>query len=104
MRYIFDGWQMVAMKDHLGQWWKVAVPCQRCGACCKDRVGQQWPREIENWIDETGRCKWLSQEGEVHRCDLLNHRPQSCSTNSPHKRPAHCKAVLEPVDDPLSLL
>ena len=104
----YKGAKLINVKDHLGQWWEFEVDCQRCGQCCLDRIGQNFPNKVEeNWINEEGKCKWLSLEQDGNwptKCSLYPDRPQSCAENDPHIIPDYCQVVMRKVDDLSTLL
>jgi hypothetical protein len=98
MKYLFDGWKMIAVKDDHGQWWKVVKDCTRCGRCCLDS-GPDWI-----FPDKQGGCKYLvGLEDGTYLCNLKGYRPFGCSCNSPPV-PEYCEVVLEKTDDPISML
>lgn len=104
MKFLYEGWKMIAVQDVHGQWWKVVTDCTRCGKCCSDRKGQVWPTLEDCYIDREGVCKYLSYENEIGKCELGVDRPQICSQNYPHTQPDYCGMVMEKVNDPVSLL
>jgi hypothetical protein len=101
-KYIFEGFKMVGMRDHTGQWWKVAQDCTQCGQCCMD----QTPHWHFAQDDMVGGCKYLAEEddGSKYRCLLGAYRPFGCCGNSPFSDLDYCSVKLEKIDDPSNLL
>ena len=102
MKYIFEGIKMLGMKDHKGQWWKVAQDCIRCGECCLDQ-GPGWHFAQDEYL---GGCKYLAEEDDKsgYRCLLGAYRPIGCCINSPFVPEEYCSVKLEKIDDPVELL
>ena len=100
MKFIYEHMTMIGMQDHLGQWWKVAKFCARCGECCKN-IGTPWV-----FSDGAAGCIYLKKEddGETYRCDLRGYRPQICSQDSPFSKLDYCSVKLVKIDGPSSLL
>jgi hypothetical protein len=61
--YIFEGLRCIYKREK-GIWYKVTVPCNMCGECCK-KAPENW------WLErnEKGWCKYLrSHENDKYIC------------------------------------
>ena len=69
--YIFEGFRLVEKRIH-NVWYKLEVPCNQCGECCK-RVPSHW------WlgVNEKGHCRYLRKEEDKYWC-RANDIPFGC--------------------------
>jgi hypothetical protein len=97
VKYIFETYKMVGMRDHLGQWWKVTQDCVRCGECCND-CGPEWHFAQDEIV---GGCKYLEEYEDSGKflCRLRSSRPFACCCNDPHTIPEYCSVVLEKITE-----
>ena len=78
--YVLAGIELAAYKNFNSEKWHVkSVRCDRCGKCCMQLKGTQYPKK------ENGDCLHLASDGALFTCSLGPMRPLPCNEGDPVK-------------------